>query len=865
MGISVQQPQAKIVENIPTTTISPVDLPEGRRSFTPEQQGLLFSAGAPASGEARVDFYKGTGYPEVSYSREALEAAKWQQLGLTATGVAVATLPVSATAAYGAGGLLGLAKFGGELVGGLVASEVVRQQAPPLLEAAIPGKKPEVYKTGGEALGFAGFIVGAKGVSSGFKAGKEALFGGLTKESMKGEFVLGEVGKKSDIFYKGIKTKEIVGKGLRSRVGRRLFPIEKIAVETKTDLLDIGKIPRTKTKPAGLKFAEIGTEAGRKVSLETGLPSAKFELKVSPPGAGETIYQTPTTALGVSPKAGKEFGKFLEISQFKGTTKTGKGAAKAVEQLGFPSERAIRASFAEVSVKPEDIAPLKMVTVGLPRFFGEAKVPKGFDIQPLKPSKVTTPSLQTFFKEKLSTKIVGKLGKDSSYSGRVFTNITGQTVGLEGIKQVGGGTVRGSFTFEGGKTISLKPSRILFVAAEEPNLAKVGKFAKGKGTSLSKTFGSVQQQKMINQTIGSTKDIVQQISAAVAGAGKDAGVIAPSYLKSLAIPGSATALAVGLPKRPKAYKVEKFDLMPYAPKGFIPSAYGMPDFIKMPQTGIGKVVLPGKKAGIGGRTMIGVKTGFYPAEKLGIGTKVRVGTRLDLGVGQKIGPQLKYAYGTKMGVGEKISPQLRYDYGTKLRVGEKISPQLRYDYGTKLRLAERLRIGEKLKFGEKLRPFTISPFIDSPPPPPPPGGLLFPKPRKGKSQLKWAEGNLGFKLEVRRKGKFVPVFGKQAFSEKTAKRLAQQLVGGTPLASFRLTKVRAPRLTEFGGLPSFKPEQYRKPIRRGKYDFSSKTFIEKNKYRIDEPGEFRGITLKGLMAPRKKKKKKRKSKKRRRR
>jgi len=146
-----------------------------------------------------------------------------------------------------------------------------------------------------------------------------------------------------------------------------------------------------------------------------------------------------------------------------------------------------------------------------------------------------------------------------------------------------------------------------------------------------------------------------------------------------------------------------------------------------------------------------------------------------------------------------------------------------------------------------------------------PGGLLFPKPRGGKTQRKWAAANLGFKLEVRRKGKFVSAFPGKAFSEKTAKRLAQQLVGGTPLASFRLTKVRAPRLTKVGGLPTFKPLQYRKPIKRGKMQFSSKTFIEKTKYRIDEPGEFRGITLKGIMAPRKKKTKKKKVKKRRRR
>lgn len=121
-----------------------------------------------------------------------------------------------------------------------------------------------------------------------------------------------------------------------------------------------------------------------------------------------------------------------------------------------------------------------------------------------------------------------------------------------------------------------------------------------------------------------------------------------------------------------------------------------------------------------------------------------------------------------------------------------------------------------------------------------------------------------FKLEVRRKGVWGPAMP-GVFTEKTAKRLAQAFVGGTPLAAFKLkAAVGIPRAMP--GLPAFKPWQYRKPIKKGK-PVPGDIWIEKQAARIDTPGEIRGITMKGLEKLRmypalRKRKKKRKTKRR---
>jgi len=123
----------------------------------------------------------------------------------------------------------------------------------------------------------------------------------------------------------------------------------------------------------------------------------------------------------------------------------------------------------------------------------------------------------------------------------------------------------------------------------------------------------------------------------------------------------------------------------------------------------------------------------------------------------------------------------------------------------------------------------------------------------------------GFRLEVRRKGKWMPAF-KGVFTKESAHGLAQQLVGGTPLASFRVAKAYGvPKMV--AGLPAFKPEQFRKPIKGGKVVMND-VWIEKAKFRIDQPSEKKMISYAGLeklrMFPQlRKKKSKRKSKKRR--
>jgi len=160
-------------------------------------------------------------------------------------------------------------------------------------------------------------------------------------------------------------------------------------------------------------------------------------------------------------------------------------------------------------------------------------------------------------------------------------------------------------------------------------------------------------------------------------------------------------------------------------------------------------------------------------------------------------------------------------------------------------------------------PLIIVPVMKTPDPPPPdiliPPKMYIGKPSKALSMPKQS----GFRLEVRRKGKWMPAF-KGVFTEKSAKGLAQQLVGGTPLASFRIAKAYGiPKMVS--GLPDFKPEQFRQQIKKGK-KVSSGVFVEKMKFRIDTPGELKSITYKGLEAlslmPTKRRKKKSKKKRR---
>ena len=153
-GIKVVSPEKvptvptrlEVVAPTPGVTARGIDI---RATALPEEAGYVRRWRSPT---------------EPYLSRERIEAAQRAELSKAAMLSAGLAIPIGGAAAYGAGGLAGLAGFGAELTTGYVASEVVSKEAPPILKAAFPGRSEEVYQISGEALGVAAFV-GAAGAT----------------------------------------------------------------------------------------------------------------------------------------------------------------------------------------------------------------------------------------------------------------------------------------------------------------------------------------------------------------------------------------------------------------------------------------------------------------------------------------------------------------------------------------------------------------------------------------------------------------------------------------------------------------------------------------------------------------------------
>jgi hypothetical protein len=110
--------------------------------------------------------------------------------------------------------------------------------------------------------------------------------------------------------------------------------------------------------------------------------------------------------------------------------------------------------------------------------------------------------------------------------------------------------------------------------------------------------------------------------------------------------------------------------------------------------------------------------------------------------------------------------------------------------------------------------------------------------------------SLGFGVQVRRRGRFRDVKA-PALTRESAKRLGSYLVDVKSLgASFRILPVKslgasfrilpkAGRGVSLPGLPAFRAERFRKPVKGSK--LPAGTFIEKAKFRLSSPREILGI------------------------
>jgi hypothetical protein len=141
------------------------------------------------------------------------------------------------------------------------------------------------------------------------------------------------------------------------------------------------------------------------------------------------------------------------------------------------------------------------------------------------------------------------------------------------------------------------------------------------------------------------------------------------------------------------------------------------------------------------------------------------------------------------------------------------------------------------------------PGYKHPPPPPPP--FKIPK-RKIARKSRPIMG--GLDVYVRKAKRWVKV-SRQPLARQEALKLGGFITEKTPRASFKLVPAGRPAST-FKFPFAFKPSRFRAPKGKSKLKGIGEVFIEKTKYRIDAPKELKGITFKGIKAPRTKKKKK---------
>lgn len=120
-----------------------------------------------------------------------------------------------------------------------------------------------------------------------------------------------------------------------------------------------------------------------------------------------------------------------------------------------------------------------------------------------------------------------------------------------------------------------------------------------------------------------------------------------------------------------------------------------------------------------------------------------------------------------------------------------------------------------------------------------------PRPReksKVKPKLKFNDKEKGFNnliqgynVLVKEKGRFIKV-NKQPLPENKAKNLGADVVDNTPTAQFKLKRAK-----------KIKADDTNKFFKSSKFRAKNGSYIERNAFRIDSPGELNGITVKGWL------------------
>ena len=108
----------------------------------------------------------------------------------------------------------------------------------------------------------------------------------------------------------------------------------------------------------------------------------------------------------------------------------------------------------------------------------------------------------------------------------------------------------------------------------------------------------------------------------------------------------------------------------------------------------------------------------------------------------------------------------------------------------------------------------------------------------------------GYDVIIREKGQDIELDKKKSFPRHRALNMGADIVDNSAAASFRIKKSKQPIASNIDDPFFILGHKFRSPARKSK--LPPKQFIEKTGFRIDSPGELKGITAKGLIASRRK-------------
>lgn len=439
------------------------------------------------------------------------------------------------------------------------------------------------------------------------------------------------------------------------------------------------------------------------------------------------------------------------------------------------------------------------------------------------------------FSAKYPALIEGELikGGKGKYTGVINMDLAATQIESRGIKFAGAGKFTGLFKFEKGmfKKVKFKPSTLEMIVAEPLKKSTIANI-----------------EKMVQATTqASEKSVQKMLFAQDTKTQKMVAFMEESQRAFFALPekvsGQAKKMLLTQPRERyfAVVPLTKKTMPAYSAKTISFGKFGLPTMEKEAM-----LIRPAEKISVTPKSVIG--------EKIVLGERMRPIERIREKSIEQLAERLQPI--------ETFKAIERMAEAERLRIDEKITVYPRTGIGQKLRIGERIKVGERFKKGERFKfaDFVFTPV--SPPPPLPP--MLLPLAGKTVSSRLTKKLGAGFDVFAKVRGKMQKL-NKLSLLKESALGIGASYAEQYPAATFQLVPT-AEAGFKLLGAPKFRPERFRMPIKKGMPQFGTGKFIEKNKYRINMPGEYKGITEKGLAALRlpfyEKRKKKRQRKRR---